>query len=71
MSPRNNANYVKWLLTDAMMDLVAAVGMARETIDDLDPDKLSRAIARLRVCNHSIIISLTKLTEIKKLTVNS
>lgn len=66
MSPRNNANYVKWLLTDAMMDLVAAVGMARETIDDLDPDKLSRAIARLRVCNHSIIISLTKLTEIKK-----
>lgn len=69
MTHRNNANYVKWLLIDAMMDLVAAVGMARETIDGLDPEMLSRTTARLRVCNHSIIISLTKLTEIKKLTV--
>jgi hypothetical protein len=66
MTPLNNANYVKWLLIDAMMDLVAAVGMARETIADIDPQMLSKATARLRVCNHSIIISLTKLTEIKK-----
>lgn len=66
MTSLNDANYVKWLLVDAMVDLVAAVSMARETIDKFDPDAKSNAIGRLRVCNHSIIITLSKLTEIKK-----
>ncbi|MFL1516851.1 hypothetical protein [Pseudomonas prosekii] len=66
MTSLNDANYVKWLLVDAMMDLVAAVDMARETIAKFDPGAPSKAIGRLRVCNHSIIISLSKLTEIKE-----
>ncbi len=66
MTSLNDANYVKWLLVDAMVDLVAAVSMARETIVNSDHDNKSKTIGRLRVCNHSIIITLSKLTEIKK-----
>lgn len=66
MTPVNDANNVKWLMVDAMQDLVAAVSMARETITNFDPNVPSKTVGRLRVCNHSIIISLSKLTEIKK-----
>jgi len=66
MTPDNDANYIKWLMTDLMVDLAAAAGMGREVIKAHDPHVLIKSIGRLRVCNHSIILSLFKLHEVRK-----
>ena len=68
MSAINEANHISWLLNDLFHDLTAAVSMGRETIQvhcvsDVDVIKLS---GRLRVCNHSIVLSLFKLNEINE-----
>ncbi len=65
MSPDNDANYVKWLMTDLMVDLAAAVGMGREILSAHDPLVPIKSIGRLRVCNHSIVLSLFKLHEVR------
>lgn len=68
MPPVKEANYIKWLLNDLILDLSSAVAMAREIIKSYrgDPEELRDTIGRLRVCNHSIILSLFKLHEIRK-----
>lgn len=63
----NEANHIKWLLNDLVVDLAAAVGMGREIFKchDGSPESTLKAMGRLRVCNHSIILSLFKLHEIR------
>ncbi|QNH01469.1 hypothetical protein [Pseudomonas sediminis] len=60
-------NQIKWLLIDQMTDLTAAVCMGRELIAAYNEKKLTQPqiTARLRVCNHSLILSLYKVWEIK------
>lgn len=65
MTPDNDANYVKWLMTDLMVDLASAVGMGREVISAHDPFVPIKSIGRLRVCNHAIVLSLFKLHEVR------
>ena len=67
MKPQNEANYIKWLLTDQMVDVVAAVGMGRETVGRYKDGDLTvnQAMGRMRVCNHSIIVSLFKVHEVR------
>lgn len=66
MTPDNDANYIKWLMMDLMVDLVAAVGMGREIISAHDPLTPIKSMGRLRVCNHSLVLSLFKLHEVRK-----
>ncbi|MHA6233619.1 hypothetical protein [Pseudomonas fluorescens group sp. PF-69] len=66
MASDNDANYIKWLMTDLMVDLASAVGMGREIIFAHDPLVPIKSIGRLRVCNHSIVLSLFKLHEVRK-----
>jgi len=63
----NEANHIKWLLNDLIVDLASAVGMGREVLKlhDGSPESMVKAMGRLRVCNHSIILSLFKLHEIR------
>lgn len=65
---QNDANCIKWLMLDLMVDLVSAVSMARETYEKFQSGQITpeKAMGRLRVCNHSIVISLSKLCEIRK-----
>lgn len=65
MATHNDANYIKWLLTDLMMDLVAAVGMGREVIAAHETQAMDKSIGRFRVCNNSIMLSLFKLHELR------
>jgi hypothetical protein len=60
-------NEIKWLLVDQMTDLTAAVCMGREFLAAYKEDKLTllQITARLRICNHSLILSLYKVWEIK------
>lgn len=68
MDTTNEANYIKWLLTDQMIDIVAAVSMGREIINQFKESRLTtqQAMGRLRVCNHSITLTLFKLHELRK-----
>jgi|SRR5450830_374462 len=67
MTLDNEANHIKWLLNDLVVDLAAAVGMGREVfrLHDGSPESTTKAMGRLRVCNHSIMLSLFKLHEIR------
>ncbi|WP_133295877.1 hypothetical protein [Pseudomonas sp. AFG_SD02_1510_Pfu_092] len=67
MKATNDANYIKWLLNDLILDLSSAVSMGREIIKSysVDPQNLIKTAGRLRVCNHSTVLSLFKLHEIR------
>ncbi|MFT0180550.1 hypothetical protein ACMSIO_08850 [Pseudomonas benzopyrenica] len=62
-------NEIKWLLLDQMIDLTAAVCMGRDLLTAYSEGNLTpnQIMARLRVCNHSLILSLYKVWEIKDL----
>ncbi|VEF08169.1 Uncharacterised protein [Pseudomonas fluorescens] len=66
MTPENDANNIKWLMTDLMVDLASAVGMARDVIISHDPLVPIKSMGRLRVCNHFIVLTLFKLHEVRK-----
>lgn len=68
MNIDNEANHIKWLLNELFVDLPSAISMGREAIQIPDESihSIIKAAGRLRVCNHSIIISLFKLHEIKQ-----
>ncbi|PPS38753.1 hypothetical protein B0F86_20805 [Pseudomonas syringae] len=67
MEKDNEANHIKWLLNELIVDLAAAVTMGREVLElhDGSPESTLKAMGRLRVCNHSIMLSLFKLHEIR------
>lgn len=66
MSDEVLANDLSWALNDLIIDLASAVGMGREVLaeDRSHPDMVAKLCGRLRVCNHSIVISLFKLREL-------
>lgn len=68
MDINNEANHIKWLLNELLVDLPSAISMGREAfqIPDGSPDSMIKAAGRLRVCNHSIVLSLFKLHEIRR-----
>lgn len=63
----NEANHIKWLLNELILDLASAVKMGREAIQTHNKAQLNiyDIMGRLRVCNHSIILSLFKAHEIR------
>lgn len=63
----NEANHIKWLLNELFVDLPSAISMGREAfqIPDGSNESMIKAAGRLRVCNHSIVLSLFKLHEIR------
>ena len=67
MEIANTNNEIKWLLIDQMIDLTAAVSMGREVIAAFSDGRLTerQAMGRLRVCNHSLILSLYKVWEVR------
>ena len=67
MDAVKKTNEVKWLFIDQMVDLVAAADIGRETINNFVNHRISqdKAMGRLRVCNHSLILSLFKFREIR------
>ncbi|PPA06063.1 hypothetical protein C4E44_00575 [Pseudomonas sp. MWU12-2312b] len=66
MSDEILANDLSWALNDLIVDLASAVSMGREVLaeDRSHPDMAAKLCGRLRVCNHSIVISLFKLDEL-------
>lgn len=68
MENADTNNQVKWLLIDQMVDLTAAVCMGREVLNAFRDERftLKQAMCRLRVCNHSLILSLYKVWEVRK-----
>lgn len=61
-----DANYVKWLLTDQIYDLTAPIVIARELLSNPNLELTHTLIAKLRMCHHALIIALFKLHEISK-----
>lgn len=60
------ANDLSWALNDLVLDLISAVSMGREVLaaDRNGPGGVEKLCGRLRVCNHSIVLSLFKLNEL-------
>ncbi len=58
-------NQIKWLLVDQVVDLAAPIYLMKNYIDSpsFDP-KSNHALGVFRLCNHGLIISLSKLREI-------
>jgi hypothetical protein len=62
----NEANHIKWLLTDLILDLTTAVELARELVNITQGAITNRTVGAFRIYNHSIVLSLFKLVEIRK-----
>lgn len=67
MEKAKTNNEIKWLLLDQMADLTAAVCMGRDFLTGYSEGKLTliQIMTRLRICNHSLILSLYKVWEIR------
>lgn len=66
MDIESQANDLSWVLNDIYLDLISAVSMGREVLSQewnfVGGDV--KHYGRLRVCNNSIFLSLTKLGEV-------
>lgn len=66
MDIESQANDLSWVLNDIYLDLISAVSMGREVFlcDWSFVGGETKRYGRLRVCNNSIFLSLTKLGEV-------
>ena|SRR5690554_6486100 len=58
-------NYMKWILVDQIYDLTAPIKIMREFVaqEGFDPSS-KNSMAVFRLCNHALIITLSKLYEL-------
>ena len=62
---QSELNHIKWLLVDQIVDLSAPIYLMKGYINSSTFDEKSgQSLGMFRLCNHGLIISLSKLREI-------